>query len=108
MNKPPSSFPTNDCYIYERYKTFLLNNVSFMALVSFQVNFIRAAHRSYSIDTLSVKNSSPSHRKRTIDLLLLMASTRLDMTYVQSYISSMRNNDFNKKIYLERKSVLRQ
>ena len=46
MNQPSSSrFPTNDCYIYERYKTFLLNNVSFMALVSFQVNFIRAAHR---------------------------------------------------------------
>ena len=31
--------------IYERYKTFLLNNVSFMALVSFQVNFIRAVHQ---------------------------------------------------------------
>ena len=46
MNQPsPSRFPTNDCYIYERYKTFLLNNVSFMALVSFQINFIRAAHR---------------------------------------------------------------
>ena len=46
MNQPSSSrFPTNDCYIYERYKTFLLNNVSFMALVSFQINFIRAAHR---------------------------------------------------------------
>ena len=46
INQPSSSrFPTNDCYIYEWYKTFLLNNVSFMALVSFQVNFIRAAHR---------------------------------------------------------------
>ena len=46
MNQPsPSRFPTNDCYIYERYKTFLLNNVSFMALVSFQVNFIRAVHQ---------------------------------------------------------------
>ena len=46
MNQPSSSrFPTNDCDIYERYKTFLLNNVSFMVLVSFQVNFIRAAHR---------------------------------------------------------------
>ena len=45
MNQPSSSrFPTNDCYIYERYKTFLLNNVSFMALVSFQVNFTRATH----------------------------------------------------------------
>ena len=31
--------------IYEQYKTFLLNNVSFMALVSFQVNFIRAVHQ---------------------------------------------------------------
>ena len=46
MNQPSSSrFPTNDCYIYERYKTFLLDNVSFTALVSFQVNLIRAAHR---------------------------------------------------------------
>ena len=46
MNQPSSSkFPTNNCYVYERYKTFSLNNVSFMALVSFQVNFIRAAHR---------------------------------------------------------------
>ena len=45
MNQPSSSrFPTNDCYIYEWYKTFLLNNVSFMALVSFQVNFTRAAY----------------------------------------------------------------
>ena len=45
MNQPSSSrFPTNDCYIYERYKTFLLNNVSFTALVSLQVNFIRVAH----------------------------------------------------------------
>ena len=57
MNQPSSSrFTTNDFYIYERYKMFLLNNVSFIALVSFQVNFIRAAHRSYSNDTLSVKN----------------------------------------------------
>ena len=46
MNQPSSSrFPTNDCYIYARYKTFLLSNVSFMALVSFQVNFIQAAHQ---------------------------------------------------------------
>ena len=45
MNQPSSSkFPTNNCYVYELYKTFSLNNVSFMALVSFQVNFIRAAH----------------------------------------------------------------
>ena len=32
-----------------------------------------------------------NHRKRTIDLLLLMASTRLDMSHIQSYINSMRN-----------------
>ena len=39
INQPSSSrFPTNDCYIYEWYKTFLLNNVSFMVLVNFQVN----------------------------------------------------------------------
>ena len=45
MNQPSSSsFPANDCYIYEWCKTLLLNNVSFMALVSFQVNVIRAAH----------------------------------------------------------------
>ena len=45
MNQPSSSsFPTNDCYIYEWCKTLLLNNVSFMVLVSFQVNVIRAAH----------------------------------------------------------------
>ena len=31
--------------IYERYKTFLLNSVSFTAFVSFQVNFIRAARQ---------------------------------------------------------------
>ena len=46
MNQPSSSrFPTNNCYIYEQYKMFLLNNVSFMAVVSFQFNFIGAAHR---------------------------------------------------------------
>ena len=45
MNQPSSlRFPTKNCDINEWYKTFLLNNVSFMALVSFQVNFIRAAH----------------------------------------------------------------
>ena len=45
INQPSSSrFPTNNCYIYEWYKTFLLNNVSFMALGSFKVNFIQAAH----------------------------------------------------------------
>ena len=31
-----------------------------------------------------------NHRKRTIDLLL-MASTRLDMSHIQSHINSMRN-----------------
>ena len=31
-------------YIYEWYETFLLKNLSFMALVSFQVNFIGATH----------------------------------------------------------------
>ena len=44
-----------------------------------------------------------NHRKRTIDLLLLMASRRLDMSHIQSYINAMRNNDFNNKIYLEKK-----
>ena len=32
-----------------------------------------------------------NHGKRTVDLLLLMASTRLDMSHIQSYINSMRN-----------------
>ena len=32
-----------------------------------------------------------NHRKRAIDLLLLMASMRLDMSHIQSYINSMRN-----------------
>ena len=54
MNQNSSSrFPTNNCYIDEQYKTFLLNNFPFMALVNFQVNFNRAAHCSYSNDTLS-------------------------------------------------------
>ena len=45
MNQPSSSrFPANDCYVYERYKTFF-DNVSFMTLVSSPVHFIRAAHR---------------------------------------------------------------
>ena len=45
MNQSSSSrCPTNDCYIYEQYKTFLLNSVSFMALVNFQVKFTQAAH----------------------------------------------------------------
>ena len=32
-----------------------------------------------------------NHRKRTVDLLLLMASTQLDMSHIQSYINSMHN-----------------
>ena len=32
-----------------------------------------------------------NHRKRTVDLLLLIASTRLDMSHIQSHINSMRN-----------------
>ena len=32
-----------------------------------------------------------NHRKRTIDLLLLMASKRLDMSHIQLYINSMCN-----------------
>ena len=52
MNQPSSSkFPTNNCYVYERYKAFLLNNVSFMALVSFQVNFIQATHHESKNET---------------------------------------------------------
>ena len=48
-----------------------------------------------------------NNRKRTIDFLLLMASTRLDMSHIESYINSMRNNDFNNKnIYLERKKCI--
>ena len=47
-----------------------------------------------------------NHQKRTINLLLLMVSTRLDMSHIQSYINSMRINDFNKKIYLERKKCI--
>ena len=52
MNQPSSSrFPTNECYIHERYKRFSLNNVSFMALVSFQVNFIEADSKMRLIAT---------------------------------------------------------
>ena len=52
MNQPSSSrFLTNDCYIYERFKRFSLNNVSFMALVSFQVNFIEADSKMRLIAT---------------------------------------------------------
>ena len=47
-----------------------------------------------------------NHGKHTIDLMLLMASTRLDMSHIQSYINSMCNNDFNNKIYLERKKCI--
>ena len=32
-----------------------------------------------------------NHQKHTIDLLLLIASTQLDMSHIQSYINSMRN-----------------
>ena len=46
--------------------------------------------------------SSETHYK-----LLLMASTRLDMSHIESCINSMRNNDFkNKKTYLERKRCI--
>ena len=38
MNQPSSSrFTTSNCDIYERYKTLLLNNVSFIALASFKL-----------------------------------------------------------------------
>ena len=32
-----------------------------------------------------------NYRKRTTGLLLLMASTQLDMSHIQSYINSMHN-----------------
>ena len=46
-----------------------------------------------------VEKIRSNHQKHSIDLLLLMASTRLD------YINSMCNNDFNNNIYLEIKKV---
>ena len=50
-----------------------------------------------------------NHRKRTIDLLLLMASTRLDMSHIQSYINSMRNMILIIRGSIQKeKSVLRQ
>ena len=51
-----------------------------------------------------------NHRKRTIDLLLLMASTRLDMSHIQSYINSMRNIMILiiRRSIEKEKSVLRQ
>ena len=50
-----------------------------------------------------------NHRKRTIDLLLLMASTRLDMSHIQSYITSMCNiMILIRKSISKEKSVLRQ
>ena len=51
-----------------------------------------------------------NHRKRTIDLLLLMASTRLDMSHIQSYINSMRNIMILiiRRSIQKEKSVLRQ
>ena len=32
-----------------------------------------------------------NHQKRTIDLLLLITFTQLDMSHIQSYINLMRN-----------------
>ena len=32
-----------------------------------------------------------NHQKRTIDLIVINASMRLDMSHIQSYINSMRN-----------------
>ena len=51
-----------------------------------------------------------NHWKRTIDLMLLMASTRLDMSHIQSYINSMRNIMILiiRKSIQKEKSVLRQ
>ena len=70
MNQPSSSrFPTNDCYIYERYKTFLLNSVSFMALVSLQVNITWAAYTPWDksfiflIHISFISGCSPKLRK---------------------------------------------
>ena len=51
-----------------------------------------------------------NHRKRTIDLLLLMASKRLDKSHIQLYINSMCNIMIiiiGRSIQKE-KSVLRQ
>ena len=54
-----------------------------------------------------ILRNNDKYRKRSIDLLLLMESTRLDMSHIQSYINSMPNNNFNnKKIYLERKKCI--
>ena len=51
-----------------------------------------------------------NHRKRNIDLLLLMASTRLDMSHIQSYINSMCNIMvlIIRRSIQKEKSVLRQ
>ena len=55
MNQPSSSrFTTNDCYICKRYKTFLLNNVSFIALVSVQVNFSHTVTTPYRLKTSTI------------------------------------------------------
>ena len=51
-----------------------------------------------------------NHGKHTIDLMLLMASTRLDMSHIQSYINSMHNIMILiiRKSIQKEKSVLRQ
>ena len=51
-----------------------------------------------------------NRQKPTIDLLLLMASTRLDMSHIQSYINSMCNIMVltTSKSIQKGKSVLRQ
>ena len=50
-----------------------------------------------------------NNRKRTIDLLLSMASTRLDMSHIQSYINSMRKLMISIRRSIQKeKSVLRQ
>ena len=50
-----------------------------------------------------------NHRKRTIDLLLLMASTRLDISHIESYINSMRKiMILIRRSIQKEKSVLRQ
>ena len=97
MNKPPSSFPTNDCYIYERYKTFLLNNVSFMALVSFQVNFIRAAHRDSKNEiekqylqqhSLTEKRSIATFYNREHGLLVIKQHLQISYYPLQKFTSA--------------------
>ena len=38
-----------------------------------------------------------NHRRRTIDLLLLMTPARLDISHIQLYINSVHNILFRKK-----------